>query len=369
MTSEPNSNATPDNTEQPSTPPDDSPAWLRRETRKQETRVAIIHDELNNSKWVTRKKLSDLCGCHVRSIERDLEHMKDDLLLPIVEDGDKGYRYEEFVNFFPFVRMTEKLFFSLMLAVKSVGAYRTDTEKRLLSRTFNQISAAFCEKRQLDPKIMDKCFSFGNMLTPRFDRSRINFLWRCATEGIRLKMTYATPGKPVSTRLFDVYELYQLRHDLIAFGYDWENHEVRRFSLTRMVELRTTGATFERPEEFDAEDYLDGALDVFVGPPGTPKMDIKIHFTNEKAHVIREHDVRSEAGREELPNGGLILHLRLTSFVDALSWIGEFRGEAIPMEPRALVEQWHADLSKGMGRANAVLAGTYNPRAVSNAVA
>ena len=336
---------------------------LRRDTRQQDTRVAIIHDELNTLKWVSKKKLSDLCGCHVRSIDRDIAHMKDDLLLPILEDDDKGYRYEEFVNFFPFVRMTEKLFFSLMLAVKSVGAYRTDTEKRLLSRTFNQISSAFCEKRQLDPKVMDRCFSFGRMLTPRFDPSRIDFLWRCATEGIRVKMRYATPGKPVSERLFDVYELYQLRHDLIAFGYDWENHEVRRFSLTRMVELRTTGATFERPEEFKAEDYLDGALDVFVGPPGTPKMDIKIHFTNEKAHVIREHDVRSEAGREELPNGGLILHLRLTSFVDALSWLGEFRGEAVALEPRSLVEQWRADMAKGMGRADAVLAGTYDPRA------
>ncbi|MDB6024493.1 MAG: helix-turn-helix, type 11 domain protein [Verrucomicrobiales bacterium] len=359
MNSEENQNL--DNNEQPSSAPNDQLAMLRRDTRKQDTRVAIIHDELNTLKWVSAKKLSDLCGCHVRSIARDIAHMKDDLLLPIVEEDGKGYRYEELVNFFPFIRMTEKLFFSLMLAVKSVGAYRTNTEKRLLSRTFNQISTAFCEKRQLDPKIMDRCFSFGNMLTPRFDPSRIDFLWRCATEGIRLKMRYATPGKPVSERLFDVYELYQLRHDLIAFGYDWENKEVRRFSLTRMVELRTTGQTFERPEDFDAEDHLDGALDVFIGPPGTPKMDIKIHFTQEKAHVIRENDVRSEVGREELPNAGLILHLQLTSFVDVLSWIGEFRGEAVPLEPRDLVVQWRADMVKGLAKADAVLAGTYQP--------
>ncbi len=49
--------------------------------------------------------------------------------------------------------------------------------------------------------------------------------------------------------------------------------------------------------------------------------------------------------------------------------VGEFRSEVVPLEPRALVEKWRADMRKDLSRADAVLAGTYNPRAVSNAVA
>ncbi len=36
--------------------------------------------------------------------------------------------------------------------------------------------------------------------------------------------------------------------------------------------------------------------------------------------------------RADTTDGGLVLHLQLSSFVDLLSFLGEFRGEAVPLE-------------------------------------
>ena len=86
--------------------------------------------------------------------------------------------------------------------------------------------------------------------------------------------------------------------------------------------------------------------------------------------IPRDFSTRHPRTRRPLRSRSRRIALRWTDVASASHqfrrrspWIGEFRGEADALEPRALVEQWRADMAKGMGRADAVLAGTYDPPA------
>ena len=328
---------------------------------RQNTRVMQINKALNElppNEWITRKQLGEICGVCEKTIGAYIEHMRN-ILLPIL-DGPKGYRYSEPVELVPHLLMSRRLCYTLMLAMKSSRGYCGAAQKRAITTLFERLTSSLHENGTLDYEEMDLCLSFGNILRPRYNPERIEYLWRCAVEKIELEVDYDTPGKGVFRRILRCLNVRRIRNEWIAICWDSKNNKPRRFSLSQMRKIVETGKKFIRPEDFDLNDYTDGAFDVFM-EKDVPKTDVKIYFTPKKAHIIRQNDVSCEVGRKEMPCGGLELHLQISSFVDILSFIGEFRGEAIPMEPRNLVEEWVADCEKGVARGRAVLEGTFQP--------
>ncbi len=331
----------------------------RRDTRGQDARVMKIHRVLNANckvKFVTKKELAKHCGVSDRQIVNDINHMRDDLLLPFVEDTSKGYAYEERVEFVPHLLISQELCYTMLLAIKSVGGYRTQAQKSALKRMYRRISAALSEEADLDLDEMDRCLSFGNIFKPKFPLKRIDFLWRAAVRRIETKLLYKTPNTRSIERIIQPLHVHKLRREWIVFCKDSERPGFIRLALSRMDNVRATGKTFERPPEFKVENELKGAVDVFTGPE---MIDVIVRVEKHKAHLVDENDFDFEVARKELPNGDIDMHLRVSSFVDLLDIIrGDFRGAGIPLHPRSIVEEWVAEAKRDMEAGQAVLART-----------
>ncbi len=345
-------------------------AWANQ--LRQNRRVMQIHKALNDiagqeGKFVTSEQLAEICGISSRAIFPYIKHMREGLFLPLVDDTSKGYAYTEKVEFVPHLLMTRRLCYAVMLSMKSARGFCSQKQKEMLTKLYKRISGALHESSDFTYEDMDMCLSFGHILRPRFDPERIEYLWRCAAERIALNVRYNTPGTGVKDRTLHIHNVRRIRNDWIALAWDSINDEIRRFSLCRMEKIEESGNTFKRDPEFELEDYTDGAFDVFTGKKGAPKQDVKIYFTPEKAHIIRENDVVCEVGRADTTDGGLVLHLQLSSFVDLLSFLGEFRGEAVPLEPVSLIDQYDADLDKGKANVKAVRSGAFKPVFVGGA--
>ena len=328
---------------------------------RQNTRVMQINKALNDlppNEWITRKQLGEICGVCEKSIGAYIKHMRN-ILLPVL-DGPKGYRYSEPVELVPHLLMSRRLCYTFMLAMKSSRGFCGPQQKRAITTLFERLTSSLHENGTLDYDEMDLCLSFGHILRPRYDLERIEYLWRCAVEKIELKVDYDTPGKGVFRRILHCLNVRRIRNEWIAICWDSKNKEPRRFSLAQMMKIVETGKKFVRPEDFELDDYTDGAFDVYM-EKGVPKTNVKLYFTPKKAHIIRQNDVSCEVSRKEMPCGGIELVLQVSSFVDILSFIGEFRGEAIPMEPRALIDEWDKDITKCKTIVDQLKAGTFQP--------
>jgi predicted DNA-binding transcriptional regulator YafY len=282
--------------------------------------------------------------------------MREGMFLPLIDDTSRGYAYYEKVEFVPHLLTTRRLCYTLMIAMKSARGFCSPQQKRTLTKLYDRVSSALQENSDFSAEDLDLCLSYGHILRPRFNPERIEYLLRCAVEKIELKVLYDTPETGEKERNLRPLNVRKIRNDWVAFCWDSLSKEIRRFSLGRMKTIDETGERFERPP-FRLEDYTTGAFDIYTGPPGAPMRDVKIYFTKKKAHIIRENDVNCEVARHDTKDGGLVLHLQLTSFVDLLSFLGEFRGEAVPLEPADLVEEYACDLQKAMAAVNAVRAG------------
>ena len=344
-------------------------AWANQ--LRQNRRVMQIHNALNKiagqeGKFLTGKQLGEICGITPRAVIPYINHMREGLFLPLLDDTSKGYAYSEPVEFVPHLLMTRRLCYAVMLAMKSARGFCSPQQRTMMTKLYKRLSGALHESSDFTYDDMDLCLSFGHILRPRFNPERIEYLWRCAVERIPLWVRYNTPETGEKDRELRIHNVRKIRNDWIAFAWDSINDEIRRFSLGRMLKIEELPGTFVRDPDFKLEDYVDGAFDIYMGEKGAPKQDVKIYFSPKKAHIIRENDVVCEAGRADTTDGGLVLHLQVRSFIDLLSFLGEFRGEAVPLEPRALVEEFKGDGVKISNRADAVLSGKFQPTLVND---
>ncbi len=312
-------------------------------------------NELGQGEFATATELGEVCAISERAIGAYIEHMRDGLLLP-VHTTPRGHAFEHPVEFVPLMPIAKTLCYTLMRALKGVRRYCTEQQKAALTTLFKRISGVLHESGDVDIVKMDERISFGGIFKPRFDLGLVDFFHRAAVEHIQVKVLYDTPGKGKKYRTLNPLHVHELDIGWVIFCWDSWTKKVRRFSPARMENIRLTGETFERPKEFKVEKYLDGALDIYTGDE---IVEVKIYFTKKIAHLLREFDINTQAGRVEKHGPGCIVRLRVSSFIDVHSFLGRFSGEAIPMEPRELVEQWGATGAKITERAAAVLGGHF----------
>ena len=93
-----------------------------------------IHQSLQSGKFPNGTILAAELEVSVKSIQRDLDFMRDRLALPIAYDPKhRGFRYTSEVTSFPTMHITEGELVALVIAEKALEQYRgTQFEKPLL---------------------------------------------------------------------------------------------------------------------------------------------------------------------------------------------------------------------------------------------
>ncbi|MDB6027365.1 MAG: Transcriptional regulator, DeoR family [Verrucomicrobiales bacterium] len=339
--------------------PQPQPASLakRRDTRNQDVHVVVIAEELNQNEWRTAKQLAKACACSTRTVRREMGYMIDDLLLPIERNNMRGFRATEKIDFMGNMLLTEKLIFTIIFALKSIGAYRTEQEKKAAERLFARLTSAFRVKNDLNLARIGNCISFGSILTPKIDPNIIDLAWLAAFRGEELGADYATPNKKTRYRTFKALHIRKLKYEIVALCKDDSlRGGIIRLALNRMHNLKMTGTKYKVDDTFDGEKEFDGALDSYTGEK---LIDMHLYFRKERAHLIHENHVRGGVSTQVMPSGAIRVHLRLSSYVDVLNLLGEFGDSVVAQSPPELVQLRKARLLKELADCEAVEKGTF----------
>src|SRR6266566_5497257 len=124
-------------------------------------RMLRIHQALQSAKRPNASTLARALEVSTKSIQRDIEFMRDRLQLPIEYDGSQfGYYYTEEVGAFPTVQITEGELFALLVAEKALQQYRgTNFEKPLLS-ALKKMAASLPDTISLNLSEWEQTISF-----------------------------------------------------------------------------------------------------------------------------------------------------------------------------------------------------------------
>ncbi|MEI7936468.1 MAG: WYL domain-containing protein [Verrucomicrobiota bacterium] len=316
--------------------PHPSPKGDRR-ARPPLARMLQIHQAIQAGGYPNASALASQLEVCTKSINRDLEFMRDRLDLPIQYDGSRfGYFYSEPVNAFPTLHITEGELFALVVAERALQQYRgTNFEKPLLS-ALRKMEQALPDTISLSLSDVEQTISFRTSSEPILDLQIFDTLAKATTARRQLEITYRKPGhQQAEQRVVDPYHLANINGEWFLFAYDHLRDDLRTFVPARIKTIRPTGKTFERRKKFSLEERLRGSFGV---QSGKGEFDVVIRFHERVADYIREKKWHESQQLRELKAGGVELRLKLSSLAEVGRWVLSWGGDAVVVRPDELAQ-------------------------------
>lgn len=304
-------------------------------------RMMRIHDAIQSGKFPNTSQLARDLEVSVKSVQRDIEFMRERMNFPIEYDQNRwGYYYTKDVGSFPAFTVTEGELFAVLVAEKAMNQYRgTNLEKPLMS-AFKKLAASLPETISLHMADWEQTISFRSSAEPISNLEVFDQLARAAAEGRQLALQYRKPGGAAAEpRAVDPYHLANVNGDWFLFAYCHLRKDIRTFVPSRILSVEPTGRRFQRPKDFSIENAL---RDSFGVHSGKAEYHVVIRFNELIADYIREKKWHASQQLKNLSNGAVELSLRLSSLVEVQRWILSWAGNAqviAPEELRKAVQQ------------------------------
>jgi proteasome accessory factor B len=296
-----------------------------------------IHQAIAAGNLPNATRLAAELEVSTKSIQRDLEFMRDRLNLPIEYDPQRhGYFYSEEVSAFPTMQITEGELFALVVAEKALQQYRgTNFEKPLLS-ALKKMEQALPDTISLNLADIEQTISFRTRAEQILDLNIFDVLAKAAARRQQIELAYRKPGQAApELRRVDPYHLANINGEWYLFAYDHDRKDIRTFVPARMQSIKLTGKTFARPEKFSLEKRLRGSFGVHSG---SGEHEVVLRFNARAADYVREKKWHESQELRELKGGGVELKLKLSSLLEIERWVLSWGGDAQVLKPRELAD-------------------------------
>jgi predicted DNA-binding transcriptional regulator YafY len=241
------------------------------------------------------------------------------------------------------IELTEGDLVAILLTERLAREYRGLAIGEQVEQAFAKVLDAMTNVVSIDFESLSEAYSFEASATVEIDPEIFQQLGRASIERQRVEMTYytATRGE-VTRRRVDPLHLRSYLGEWYLIAFDHYRGEVRDFNIGRIQEMALLDERFEWPEGFDLAAYLDSG---FAMVRGREPFEVEIAFDEYQSRWIRERGpVHPTEEREELPDGGLVIRMRVTALDSVKRFVMQYGSHARVIAPERLREMVRDDI-------------------------
>ncbi|MFQ3670522.1 MAG: WYL domain-containing protein [Verrucomicrobiia bacterium] len=292
----------------------------------------------------TRRQLAQECNVTIKTIQRDIDFLRDQLNVPIEFNMSLGgYTLRRPINPGQLIELSQSELASIFLAERAIDAHRGSSLEAPLRLAFEKLALA------LDGHVSIPLSELGHEISLRpFQPSTVNLkIFQTLAAGIQQKRTLEIEHtklgeKHSKTRKVEPFHLASVGGAWYLIGHDLRSGEIRTFHLARIRKASLLAIPFDRPSSFSADKYLSGALGIFRGKG---QFTIVLRFDAWAAQLIRERTIHPSQRLQNLTDGGLELRLNLSSLEEIESWVLSWGGHVKVISPKDLIRRVRASAS------------------------
>jgi len=301
-------------------------------------RMMKLHNELQSRSFPNCRKIALALEVSTKTIQRDIDFMRDQLGLPIDYDQLQfGFYYTETVTSFPSIDVSEGEIVALFVAQKALTQYKGTSFEKQLKASFEKISDGLQNKINFNWADIDSVISFKGLGTTTADLNLFEIVSKAVLKSHEVEFEYKKlDSSRHELRKVQPYHLGCIENQWYLFAHDIARGQLRTFALPRMRKVKTFGIRFKRPADFSITDHLSGSFGVFSGH-GNHK--IRIRFDRFAAQLVCERQWHPSQKIKPGSDGGIELTLQLGSLEEIERWILSWGEHAVVLEPKALVER------------------------------
>ena len=279
-----------------------------------------IFQAIKAGRYPNRLTLSTNIEVTTKTIQRDLDFMRDRLNLPIAyNDKRQGYEFTQPVESFPMVELSEAELISVFVAQKALMQYKGTPFEHPLRSAFQKLVSGLDGKITLSWDDLETFISFRSFEIVPTDLKTFQVVSEAVRKSVVLKFEYKKlNASSFEKRSVEPYHLACIQNQWYCFGHDIDRRKMRTFVLARMRNVIGTGQTFTKPKKFSLQNLLKDSLGVFSAKG---KHNIRIRFDKFASQFIRERFWHPSQQIQELTGGEIDFRVMLSSLHEIEPWI------------------------------------------------
>lgn len=304
-------------------------------------RIHRIDYLIRQSAYPNVPKLSRRLEVSTRTIERDIEFLRDSLGAPLKYDPKRrGYYYTRSDFSLPSVKLTAGELVTLYLGQKLLSQYKGTAFETSIIRAFTKIRTFLPEEVEIDFANLDEFLSF-DVKPLRGEEHHVAETFQEIARALKdhetIKITYYTASRDAeSSRLVDPYHLRCHEGAWYLIGYCHRRCEVRTFALDRVRKLKHTKRQFKVQPGFSLEEYLGHSLGI---ERGRELHEVVVWFDAEAARWVKErmwHPTQEIIFQDD---GSLVFKAFLSGLGEVKRWVLGYGVHAKVLSPIQLREE------------------------------
>jgi len=322
----------------------------RKERGRQLLRVLKLIKLFEHSRYgMTINELCREMTVTRRTLYRDLEMVEDAGYRFVKEGGGGGFskkwRFPPGMRKAPDKPYTESELLSLYFCMNLLQPFRGTPLRDGLESLLAKIEATFTEEER--EYFGDLVFTHVAKMTPSKDYRRhaasVGALSRACLEHKKVEVTYRAGDDQSKTYAFSPYCIAYYGGELYTIGWSDLRKSVRTLRVDRIRSIKPLAEKFERPKDFDPEDYLGRSFGIYSEGE---QEKVQIEFAKEAARTVLEREWHPTQRIEQGAGGKVTLKMTVQGLHEVARWVLYHAPYAKALEPKELRAMVAANAAK-----------------------
>jgi len=322
----------------------------KRDDVRRTTRIIKIDEMLRGGSYVSMDDLIFEFGVTQRTIERDFQHLRDEMQAPIEYDKIRNkYHYSDPTYSIPNVVLTEGDLFTVSTVLPLMEQYENTPLENSFRHIMNKITDMLPDTITVDSSFLNKDITFLKDAAPVVEEEVFNSVFK----SIKSRTTITFDYKSVSSQIykqktFDAYHVLCQKGNWYVIGYDHSADDIRVYAMSRIKGIMLLSQLFKIPENFKLEEHVD--LDLGVWNNTEPPQEYELLFTSAMANYIIERHWHKDQKIEVQEDGSVLLKFKSNQKEMIFSWVMGFGGNVTVKKPVEMREKIKAECRILLGK-------------------
>ena len=309
-------------------------------------RINQIDDIIRRGTYPSAAQIAEELEVSLRTVNRDLSNMRDFYYAPLEYDSNKrGWYYKDPNYFIKYIQFEEGELFSLSLFDTLLLQYKNTPLEENLRSVFEKIRTSLPDTVSIDSRFLDDSVTYIPDALAPINKEVFETVFTAVNKGLTLTFDYKPLQKTTyMERSFNPYHIICQRGNWYAIGFCHLKKEVRIFSFSRMKNVQLTKEHFKLPETFNAKDYIDKTMGVWLS--AKTKHKVKLLFSSEIGTFAAEHIWHENQTVKQNADGSVEVSFETTQLPEVKRLVlGQGRTVKV-LEPKELVDQIREEIDE-----------------------
>lgn len=308
------------------------------EQKVKTNRLLLIDKAVRSGKYPNANKLAAIAEVNPRTIQRDIEYMRDMYRAPLEYDPvRRGYYYTEENFFMKGVPLTEGELFAIALFDPLLNQYKNTPLEKALRAVFSKIIHCLPDKVSVDTGFLNSQVSFIPDQAVNIDIK----VFETVFTALRKKQTVSFEYRSLeqsrySARKADPYHAICQRGNWYFIGYCHERKEPRMFAFSRMRSAVPGKGGYSIPADFDPHVFFDRETGVWAS--SRIARTVELQFEKEVGTYALDRQWHSTQTVRENKDGSVYVKFTTTQIPEVLRWVLGQGHTVKVLGPRELVK-------------------------------